>query len=411
MSREAAAFLSAICENPDDISLRLVFADWLDENAQPDRAEFIRVQCDLAPMSSFDPRRPALEAVEHRLLAAHATEWAGPVRMLCDKVSFRCGLLEHAEVKTEAFLTDAEAIFNLAPIRSIRFLKIGQLLPDLLRSPYLGRLEACDFTDAGLGVEDAKALAGASALTNLRTLILAGCQIGPEGALAIASSANLSHLTKLDLVGNQLHGLTVARLFRDCRFVGLTELSLQGTLIYVTDLTWSPHLSYLRVLDVSDNALSGFSDATVEMLANCESLSRLTSLNLGHNNLGARAARAIASSAHLRGLLALNLWRNYVEPAGVSALLSSASLEKLQALNVGRNWIGPDGAKVIAASARPPQLVALGLQSNGIGDAGGRALARWPDTLGLVALDLTQNGMREPMKRALRERFGNRVRV
>ena len=37
-----AAFLNTIREHPDADLPRLVFADWLDENDDPARAEFIR---------------------------------------------------------------------------------------------------------------------------------------------------------------------------------------------------------------------------------------------------------------------------------------------------------------------------------------------------------------------------------
>lgn len=43
-----AAFLADICEYPDDDASQLIFADWLDEHGQPERGEFIRVQCELA---------------------------------------------------------------------------------------------------------------------------------------------------------------------------------------------------------------------------------------------------------------------------------------------------------------------------------------------------------------------------
>lgn len=44
---EHEAFLRAIFDAPDDDTPRLVYADFLEENGQPDRAEFIRVQCEL----------------------------------------------------------------------------------------------------------------------------------------------------------------------------------------------------------------------------------------------------------------------------------------------------------------------------------------------------------------------------
>jgi uncharacterized protein (TIGR02996 family) len=45
-----AALLRAIRANPDEDTPRLAYADWLDEHDQPERAEFIRVQVQLAPI-------------------------------------------------------------------------------------------------------------------------------------------------------------------------------------------------------------------------------------------------------------------------------------------------------------------------------------------------------------------------
>ena len=45
---DQVAFLNAIHDNPDDDTPRLVYADWLEEHGEPDRAEFIRVGVELA---------------------------------------------------------------------------------------------------------------------------------------------------------------------------------------------------------------------------------------------------------------------------------------------------------------------------------------------------------------------------
>ncbi len=69
--REVAAFLEAIVNNPDDDTARLVFADWLDEQGSADdaaRAEFIRVQCELARLDRDDPRVAKLKRCEKYLL-------------------------------------------------------------------------------------------------------------------------------------------------------------------------------------------------------------------------------------------------------------------------------------------------------------------------------------------------------
>jgi uncharacterized protein (TIGR02996 family) len=47
------AIYAAILREPDEDLHRLALADWLDEHDQPERAEFIRVQCELAKLESL----------------------------------------------------------------------------------------------------------------------------------------------------------------------------------------------------------------------------------------------------------------------------------------------------------------------------------------------------------------------
>src|SRR6476619_554029 len=69
-----AALLAAIRAAPADDAPRLIYADWLDEHGRPERAEFIRVQCELARRDD-----PALRRREADLLAAHHDDLAGPL--------------------------------------------------------------------------------------------------------------------------------------------------------------------------------------------------------------------------------------------------------------------------------------------------------------------------------------------
>ena len=59
LTTEERAFLAAIRAAPEDDLPRLVMADWLDEQHQPERAEFIRVQCekDAIPAPPREPER------------------------------------------------------------------------------------------------------------------------------------------------------------------------------------------------------------------------------------------------------------------------------------------------------------------------------------------------------------------
>jgi uncharacterized protein (TIGR02996 family) len=72
-------FLRALLAQPDDDTLRLAMADWLDENDQPERAEFIRLQIELAAGVEDRDRRRALELRQAELLKAHDREWVRPL--------------------------------------------------------------------------------------------------------------------------------------------------------------------------------------------------------------------------------------------------------------------------------------------------------------------------------------------
>src|SRR5262245_11888179 len=50
-------FVESIVEASDDDAPRLIYADWLEEHDDPDRAAFIPVQIELARLPEGDPRR------------------------------------------------------------------------------------------------------------------------------------------------------------------------------------------------------------------------------------------------------------------------------------------------------------------------------------------------------------------
>jgi uncharacterized protein (TIGR02996 family) len=64
------SLLRAAFAAPEDDTARLVLADYLEENDQPDRAALIRVQCELARLSDKDAKRKELVEREAKLLTA-----------------------------------------------------------------------------------------------------------------------------------------------------------------------------------------------------------------------------------------------------------------------------------------------------------------------------------------------------
>jgi uncharacterized protein (TIGR02996 family) len=68
-ARSRADFLTAIYADPDDMALRQVFADWLQERGDP-RGELIALQL-------AGDRTPAVRRREAKLLSDHGSAWAG----------------------------------------------------------------------------------------------------------------------------------------------------------------------------------------------------------------------------------------------------------------------------------------------------------------------------------------------
>ena len=75
MKDDKSGFWKAICKDPDDDVPRLVFADYLDEQGQPERAELIRAQCDVEALPLSDPQRIDREMTAERLLRQNRFEW------------------------------------------------------------------------------------------------------------------------------------------------------------------------------------------------------------------------------------------------------------------------------------------------------------------------------------------------
>src|SRR5215470_6975433 len=76
---EREALLRAVCENPDDDTPRLVFADWLQENGDEARAEFIRLQIEIANLPDGQKKQEK-QTREKELLNIHEATWTEPFK-------------------------------------------------------------------------------------------------------------------------------------------------------------------------------------------------------------------------------------------------------------------------------------------------------------------------------------------
>ena len=87
MTSDEQSLLSAVLDKPADDTPRLLYADWLEEQGHGERAEFIRVQCELAT-----------------LLAPHNGRWPHEAKGWCD--CDYCALCRRERKLWEADTTD-----------------------------------------------------------------------------------------------------------------------------------------------------------------------------------------------------------------------------------------------------------------------------------------------------------------
>ena len=145
MTSDGEALLRAICENPQEDTPRLVYADWLDENDQPERAEFIRLQCEAWSLCPAYPTLTAARTRASELQRAFGNRWYNelpPVPGIEWGALFVRGFIDTARtLRMRDVRATLEAAFAATPLR---FLTVTSLQPGQLRElfhcPFIGQL-------------------------------------------------------------------------------------------------------------------------------------------------------------------------------------------------------------------------------------------------------------------------------
>jgi uncharacterized protein (TIGR02996 family) len=260
-------FLQEIAALPEDDIPRLIYADWLEERGDP-RAEFIRVQCELAAMDRDDERREELEYRERDLLFEHEDEWVGRIAKIATSWVFYRGFVHYVVMPVSRFLQHAETMFELAPIAAVKFkgFHSNVRMRSLAECPWLKRLSAMGLGNCSLTDQDLEALCESRFLGKVTHLLLPQNRFGNDGVRALAGCAGWQTLTLLDLSGNRLR------------------------------------------------------NADVKLLAECPHMSKLQTLLISGNEIRLQGARALASSPYLDRLTYLELTGNPIDGRGIDAL-------------------------------------------------------------------------------------------
>ena len=432
-------FLDDILANPDDDAPRLVYADWLDDQGDGARAEFIRVQCERARLPWWEARQVRLRLRERALLKQHGEKWKGGLPDIkgVKWEGFRRGFVAVATFSSFGVLKEnagacwsaapveaisigwprrGESVRDLAPIPGLRELSITARLVDrrevgrLADAPLLSTLRALNLDNASLGVEGFTRLLASPHLGKLEALRVPSNSIGNAGVSGLFDSDSLTSLEELDLSEEDNYGRYGEDPIIEARGLGalagwkgmarLRSLTLSGNSVGrdgLRALLRSPHAAGLKELTVRGNGLTG--QAMQEFGPAGKGL-RLDVLDLGENLLRDLGAEYLARADCLRELKVLEVDRCEMTLAGARALARAPFLGSLRRLNVNHNSFGPEGLYALLDKS-PPQLHTLLAVNNDLGDEGVSHLAESPASDTLVEVDLAHNGLGDHSAQAL----------
>lgn len=397
MSDERAAWMDAIRADPENDGLRLICADWFEEQGTESdiaRADFIRTQISRSQLAPEDPRQSPLEAHELRLLKRWASDWCEGTHSVFKKCRFRRGFIEFVHLHLKHFQHHRRAMFRLEPVRDVRLtgwdrapdhliervakceewkhvetLRIHQqgirggwhaYLFDLLESAPLTNLRSLPTTlpTYDNGADLRQRLIALPVFRKLRELVLPEC--------ALTELAEDKPETWTEIRSLRCHVSTIPHLRRLIEmpfWSELTGLDLQGVfteeVVEILTQEMPPHLTDLSLTQQPGTAPTTIrSDPFVQALANLplESLSFtgrgfadvvLPALLITQTNWGLKRLRLYCDlstfhfrplrwSSSLTQLSELDLmWSNNLTQEGAMALFSSENLRSLTHLRTG----------------------------------------------------------------------------
>jgi len=290
-------FVQEILADPTNDLLRLVFADFLEENGDQDRAEFIRLQIELShwhyrfdmEWKEHSERNDLIDRVSE-LFEANHTQWIYRVPSSCkanDHLTYwERGCLKRIATSGEFYLEDINKVLDREPADCIRlFLHSRQRNEPaapawavvLATSPLLRWVTRIDIEESGLPLALFYTVIASPHLTGLRDI---WCQaaVGPAGVAALGLNSSLVSLQAVSLVNLLTDPPEAAELPE------LVEA--------FRTLAAAPHLGGLRYLD------------------------------LRHCGVREGSLVALAGSAHLPREMKLSLEQNWQPSAELAALLA-----------------------------------------------------------------------------------------
>ena len=265
---------------------RLEYADWLERNGDPLRAEYIRISCQLAGDSHLN--RFFDDSAYDRLLAEKAEKilmrmqknWTAELREYgFKKIEFQRGIIEKVTINASTCLSKVPAIFEKYPtIISAKIVELHRrdvsFVDEFLSIQCMQQLRSLDVSYSRLGADEATKIGNSKYLPNVETLRINQNPIHERGMKCILSGVGLPNLKHLDISSCNLGDeFEIDETFQNPQFKSLQTLK-------ATDMFWAAgttldvlariNLNNLKVLHIDGNF--GDSDRYSEStsLADCK---------------------------------------------------------------------------------------------------------------------------------------------
>lgn len=209
-AHDLAALLDEIIRSPDDLELRLAYADAV-EGADSERAELIRIQVQTARSrgSHWPPERRALKEAElygreQAMINRRGREWAASISGLVRSWHFLRGFPEEIGIDAADFLERAPELYRRAPVLHLNLRGVLPVLEQFFASPYLSQIRSMWMVRQGFGDEEAAVIARSPYLGELEWMDLGANSIGAAGLESLAASDRLPRLGYLGIMGNAI---------------------------------------------------------------------------------------------------------------------------------------------------------------------------------------------------------------
>lgn len=439
---DESALLTAIIAHPDEDTPRLAFADWLDENGDPDRAAFIRVQCRLAEMPPDDPDWYELLEQESDLgsrlhdrittLRPAVSErfYFGTYYPQADREpqfhrGFPFFVDYHGQQWTDAETARvADSLAKLVATTTIRGLSTSGIpaarLTDLIETPAFAALRALSLRFSGDSAWDddfeARAFQRLSETPvgeHLHSLWLHHI-LSAKGLRTLATAKSFKSLRRLCLVYLRDHAANWGEVARAEWFQGVTHLQLavldpEVASAMSKGLGGVPSLHTLDLRTMDSEAVSNLTAGRFSRLVRFEAsgcklnnrvfqtllqgewFDQLQILSVSHNDLSDRAISNLAAHPVAPNLRVLRLGNNKIGRAGLMALAQPGRFSALRTLSLSisrgaKSQFSEADFASFLHSLCIPRLRRLELGGLPLGDAGAKAIAANPAFGGLREL-------------------------